>query len=179
MPPKKVDYSKTIIYKICCNDLLVTDVYVGHTTEFIKRKWCHKNNCNNPNIKSYNFKVYQLIRANNGWENWTMVEIEKYPCKDRNEAGARERYWYEQLNANLNKCVPNRNYIESQKAYRQLNKNTINKQQSLYYKANKIILNEKQREKFVCDCGGNYTRANKSSHLKTKKHINFCNAIIV
>jgi hypothetical protein len=179
MPPQKVDYSKTIIYKICCNDLLITDVYVGHTTEFIKRKYCHKNNCNNPNIKSYNLKVYQIIRANGGWDNWTMVEIEKYSCKDGNEAGARERYWYELLNAKMNKYVPNRSNRDSMAAYRQANRTILNEQQSLYYKANKTILNEKANIKIVCGCGGNYTRANKSSHLKTKKHIDFCNTVIV
>ena len=41
-------------------------------------------------------------------KNWSMLEIEKYPCKDRNEAQVRERYWIETLNANLNKQVPTR-----------------------------------------------------------------------
>jgi len=158
MPRKEIDYSKTIIYKIVCNDLNISDVYVGHTTDFIRRKRGHKSNCNNPNDKRYNFKVYQIIKANGGWDNWTMVEIEKFPCKDGNEAAARERYWYEQLNANLNKQVPNRNLIESMAAYRQ---------------ANRTILNENAKEKFVCECGGNYTRCKKSRHLKTNKHINF------
>ena len=31
MPKKIIDYSKTIIYKIVCNDLTITEVYVGHT----------------------------------------------------------------------------------------------------------------------------------------------------
>jgi hypothetical protein len=26
--------------------------------------------------------VYSTIRENGGWNNWSMVEIEKYPCKD-------------------------------------------------------------------------------------------------
>ena len=34
MPRKEIDYSKTVIYKIVCNDLNVKDVYVGHTTDF-------------------------------------------------------------------------------------------------------------------------------------------------
>ena len=41
-----------------------------------------------------------MIRENEGWNNWSMIEIEKYPCNDKNEACARERYWYELLNAN-------------------------------------------------------------------------------
>ena len=35
MPKSNCDYSRTVIYKIVCNDLSITDCYVGHTTEFI------------------------------------------------------------------------------------------------------------------------------------------------
>jgi hypothetical protein len=31
-------------------------------------------------------------------DNWTMVEVEKYPCKDANEATAKEREWFKRLN---------------------------------------------------------------------------------
>jgi hypothetical protein len=34
MPKQPMDYSKTIVYKICCKDVDVKDVYVGHTTDF-------------------------------------------------------------------------------------------------------------------------------------------------
>ena len=49
MPKVEIDYSKTIIYKLCCKDINITDIYVGHTTNFIKRKNEHKSDCNNPN----------------------------------------------------------------------------------------------------------------------------------
>ena len=45
MPRKPIDYSKTISYKIVCNDLSITDCYVGHTTDFTKRKSHHKSDC--------------------------------------------------------------------------------------------------------------------------------------
>ena len=38
MPRKAIDYSRTIIYKIVCNDLNVEECYVGSTTDFSKRK---------------------------------------------------------------------------------------------------------------------------------------------
>jgi len=52
-----MDYSKTIIYKIehIENDNLV---YVGHTTNWDKRKWSQKSACDNVNGKNYNLKVY-------------------------------------------------------------------------------------------------------------------------
>ena len=102
MPRTAVDYSKTIIYKIVCNDLNVKDIYVGSTTDFTKRKNKHKSCCDT----NTSYKIYQIIRDNGGWKNWTMLEIEKFPCKDGNESRTRERYWYEQLNPTLNTILP-------------------------------------------------------------------------
>jgi len=102
MPKNAINYQNTIIYKIVCNDLNVTDLYVGHTTNFTNRKRQHKENCIHPQLKKYSFKVYQIIRNNGGWENWTMIEIDKFPCNYLNEASYRERYWYKNLNSKLN-----------------------------------------------------------------------------
>ena len=33
----KVDYQKTFIYKLCCRDPTITDIYVGHSTNFKQR----------------------------------------------------------------------------------------------------------------------------------------------
>ena len=98
MPKVFADYSNTIIYKLCCNDANIADIYIGHTTNFIQRKHNHKIVCNNPNSKNHNLVVYQRIRECNGWDNWSMIEIEKYSCNDLNEAFKRERYWLEELN---------------------------------------------------------------------------------
>jgi len=106
MPRRNIDYSKTIIYKIVCKNLEVTDLYVGSTSNFIKRKNAHKTCCNNEKGKAYNLKVYKMIRENCGWDNWDMIEIEKFECADGNEARARERHWYEELGAKLNIRVP-------------------------------------------------------------------------
>ena len=59
-----------------------------------------------PKQKEYKFKVYDFIRNNGDWDNWSMIEIEKYPCNDGNEAKARERYWIETLKATLNERTP-------------------------------------------------------------------------
>lgn len=155
MPKLLIDYSKTIMYKIVCKDLSITDVYVGHTTNFVKRKNNHKTVCNNIYNKSYHFKLYEFIRENGDWDNFNMIEIEKYPCIDGNEASSRERYWYEQLNATLNKCIPCRNKNE----YYKDNKDKIldykkdyyqtNKHKKLeYYQTNKEKILEKKKEKY-------------------------------
>ena len=91
MPRIPINYQNTIIYKIVCNDLNIKDLYVGHTTDFKRRKSEHKLNCNNQKSEKYNMKIYKVIRNNQGWDNWSMIEIEKYPCNDSKEATARER----------------------------------------------------------------------------------------
>jgi hypothetical protein len=92
MPRTPVDYSKTVIYKIVCNDLTISKLYIGSTTNFIKRKSAHKRLSNDENRN-----LYAIIRENGLWDNWTMVELEKFPCADGNEARGRERYWIECL----------------------------------------------------------------------------------
>jgi hypothetical protein len=111
MPKKNVDYSNTIIYKIFCKDEIITDVYVGHTTNFIQRKYAHKITCNNLNN---DLKIYNVIRSNGGWDNWDMVEIAKYCCKDVTEARIKEQNHYDILKASLNSCPP---YVDIKKYF--------------------------------------------------------------
>ena len=56
MPLTKVDYSKTIIYKLQ-HDEIDELIYVGSTTDFTRRKAEHKKVCNNANGKKYNTKI--------------------------------------------------------------------------------------------------------------------------
>ena len=189
MPRQPIDYSKTIIYKIVCKDLSKTDVYVGHTTDFRTRKSKHKSNCYNEKSKDYNFKVYQYIRENNGWENFDMIEIEKYiECKDANEARKRERYWYEELNAKLNSICPirtkkewieeHKDYMkEKGKEYREENKEQIKEKNKEYYENNKEQLKEKVKEcrnklrniEYTCNCGWTGNCESKFHHLSLSK----------
>ncbi len=178
MPKKAMDYSKCVIYKIVCNDLSVTDCYVGHTNNFIQRKNSHKsltyNNCN--------YKLYQTIRANSGWDNWNMIEVEKFPCKDFNGACARERYWYETLKGNLNMVNPSR----SKKEYRDENKEYQKKYQKEYYKENKEYKNkmckihyENTKQEINCDCGKILLKKNFKTHLLSAKHQDYLSSLIV
>ena len=143
MPRLAKDYQKGLIYKLCCNDITIKDIYIGSTTDFTRRKCCHKQRCNNPNSKEYNFKVYQFIRENNGWDNWNMVLVEKYPCENSLELVKRERYFQETLESKLNSRLSqrtqkewrrdNREKIkEKKKVYRENNDEKIKKQKKVY-----------------------------------------------
>ena len=132
-----VNYGNSCIYKIVCNDLNVTDCYVGSTTNFNRRKQNHKDACMNQNSKAYNYVVYSVIRQNGGWCNWTMIEIEKYPCNDKRELEKRKREWIEKLNATLNKQLPTRTQQDYMKEYRNQNNDQINAYKRYYYDQNK------------------------------------------
>jgi hypothetical protein len=149
MPRLPIDFSKTIMYKIVCKDLLVTECYVGHTTEFIKRKWNHKTNCNNSKYRKYHYYIYTFIRENGGWDNFDMIEIEKFPCLDINEAHKRERYWIETLKAELNKVIPTRTKKEYNNENIEFTKEYQTEYQTEYYKQHKDELNRKRRERYA------------------------------
>ena len=106
MPKTEIDYSNTVIYKITCKDPLVTDVYVGHTTNFVQRKHGHKQSCINEKSCNYNCKLYKAIRANGGWDNWVMEIVAFFNCNDHYEARIKEQEYFTSLNATLNSLEP-------------------------------------------------------------------------
>jgi len=183
------DYSKSVIYKIYKED--ITEFYIGSTYDEKKRRNHHKSNCNNENSKEYNLKVYQFIRENGGYDNWNFEVLEIYPCDNEEQLVEREDYYYDLLKPLLNSKRPlrteedmkedkakyyqdNREYILKYTAkFYEDNKEEIQKRHAKYYEDNKESIIIKQKQKHNCECGGNYTSINKSTHCKTKKHIAF------
>jgi predicted GIY-YIG superfamily endonuclease len=141
MPRTPINYENTIMYKLVCKDINITECYVGHTTDFTKRKYQHKSDCNNKNTENYNSYVYIFIRENGGWKNWDMIEIEKFKCNDVLKAKQQERFWIETLKSKLNSIMPFREMqekIEQQKMYRKNNKEKriLEYEEFLRYKEN-------------------------------------------
>jgi len=150
MPRIPIDYSKTLIYKLVHKDDLENEnIYIGSTTDFRRRKNQHKNNCYNPNSKTYNRKVYEQIRENDGWDTWVMVEIEKFPCTDKREADARERYWCEYFKSELNMVLPGRTIQE----WRETNKEKIKTKRDQEY-ADNIEKHHKEQKIYRDELGG-------------------------
>ena len=196
MPLTKIDYSNTIIYKLCCKDLSITDIYIGHTTDFRRRKYQHKSNCNNIKDKKYNLNVYKFIRDNGNWNNWDMIEIERFEAIDGNDAKKKERYWIETLKATLNTEIPGRTPKEYSKEYYKDNKETIAEKHKEYYKKwyennketltekqkeyrekNKETLAERKKEIIQCECGCKIRKNDISRHKQSKKHIDLISMI--
>jgi hypothetical protein len=159
MPKNEIDYSSTIIYKIFCKNNSIKETYVGHTTNFIKRKYHHKICCNNLNN---NLNIYKTIRENGGWDNWEMVEIGCYNCKNSEEARIKEQEHYEALNS-----IPS--YIESntqKKKLELIKKNGVNWKASTTAKKNPKNLFCKSCD-FLTSNKRDYMR-----HVLTPKHTN-------
>ena len=116
------NYENTVIYTIHCKDETVNDTYVGHTTDIYQRYRAHRSCTHNENSKSYNLQLYKTIRENGGWNNWNMLMIEDYPCKNVIEARERERYWIEFLSSSLNIVIPNRSHKEYCQLYNIINR---------------------------------------------------------
>ena len=184
MPKKNIDYSKTVIYKIVCNDENIDYLYVGSTTDFIKRKSQHKYNCNKENHTTYNNKKYIQIRENGGWENFKMIEIEKYPCNDNREAEAREEELRKNLraNANMRRCFITRDeFLSDMKIknieYYKHNTENIKNNSNLFYQKNKEKIKNRNSVKHNCECGKNYNYQNKLRHIKSKFHQDYIKTI--
>jgi len=170
MPRLPIDYSKIVIYHFVCNDKLVIDTYVGHTTDMTKRKCRHKSACCNENGRDYNLKLYKNIRNNGGWENWEMKPLEEFSCENKIQARIREQYWIDKIQAKLNgnKAFVAETMKEYQIKYREEHRLDMREYMKVYDEERK----EKRSEKITCKCGAICSNGNKSQHLLTKKHIN-------
>ena len=194
MPKLPTDYSKGFIYKLCCLDVNIKDIYVGSSTNFKQRKSLHKNCCNNEKSKEYNHYKYKFIRDNGGWDNWTMIELYKYPCNDKRELECEENRVMNELQSHLNSHKAYRTeeerleykkkyredhkdiLSEYKKKYRKDNKEEINDYEKKYYEDHKEIIKMKHKEIIVCDnCGAMVTRGNIPRHKKRKICLNFNN----
>jgi hypothetical protein len=102
MPKEPINYSKSIIYKIYCNNPEVKEIYIGSTTNFKNRKNQHKNTCYNKNNNAYNLKKYSYIRDNGGWDNFSMIPIIEYPCENKFQLMIKEEEYRKELKATLN-----------------------------------------------------------------------------
>ena len=138
------NYENGVIYKIYCKDPLITDIYIGSTTDFKQRKGQHKSRCNNEKSPSYNMRVYKFIRENGEWDNWDSVVLEHYSCDSKFQLLKQERYFVELLKSSLNFEIPGRtskeyseDTKEQEKKYREINKEKIKERQKEYYEKNK------------------------------------------
>ena len=160
MPRQAINYENTIIYKIQHLED-ETLLYVGHTTDFTKRKSAHKANLKNTNNKAYNYKVYQMIRENGGWDMFNMIEIHKFSCSNHREAEAEEDKVMREMKTTMNN---NKAYLTDE------DKKKYNKEYKKEHPELIKSLAEKYREKTKAEFEATYT-IEKHSELLAKQKI--------
>ena len=140
-----------VVYKITCNSPDVDHVYVGSTKKVKHRKYEHKYDSKRETNTS---KLYTAIRDHGGFEKWTMEIIESFTCDTFLEARMRERYFCEDLNADLNSVRPQASQEERRFYKKESNKQT-------------------QSHKVHCEtCNCEFRKHDKAKHYRTKKHRN-------
>jgi len=166
MSGKVFNYQNGKIYKLCCKDPSITDIYVGSTLNQYQRKARHKIVCNNPNGKFYNMNLYQFIRAHGGFDEWNLIVLEEYAAENKNDLLWKEREWVEKLQPSLNSirpiatkeendesarkwCEENKEYIkEQQKNYREEHREEIKENKAKYYQTNQELFKELAKKRY-------------------------------
>ncbi len=172
-----------VMYKICPKNKELQFCYVGQTENFANRKRQHiRNTTNESDKKHYHLKHYQTIRENGGWDEWEMIELEKFNGKTKVEARIREQELIKEHNATLNmlsayiteeerkatkKAITekfreeNKEYLKEQtKKYKEEHKEVIAQQMKKYRQENKDAIYQKTKE---------YRENNKEKHQEWQK----------
>ena len=177
-----IRYENGCIYMIQHKTDDTKEFYIGSSYDFKRRCWKHKTRCNNENDKNYNLKLYKYMRENAGWNEWTIVKLYDYHCKNRNELELEEQRAVKEYKSTLNTRIPcrtrkewyeaNKEKLSQQaKEHRINNKEKISKQKKEHYETNKEEINKKRAIKINCDICNRLVR---KSDIDRHKKANYC-----
>jgi len=152
------DYSLSKIYKITSPH--TADIYIGSTVQTLSRRKSghirkYKTYLESNNDRHHYMTSYQLIELGNV----DFCLLEEYPCLNKEQLHARERYYIEN-NQCVNKSIP----LRTDKEYYEDNKE-------------KIKIKDKIKSKITmeCECGTTIRRQHRVRHQKSQKHIDSIN----
>ena len=161
-----VNYANAKIYRIYCN--ITKKCYIGSTTTTLSRRLStHKAKYKSFLNGDHHFVSSFEILENN---DYVIVLIENYECKNKEELFKRERFYIEKM-----ECVNKRLPIRSNKEWVEDNKDKIKEYGKNYYQNNKKELLDKSKEYYennktkVLENIKLYTDKNKDTILE-KKH---------
>lgn len=177
------DTDNYFMYKICPKNSNLKYCYIGHTNNFGFRKRQHQLPCIDiTHIKSH-IKLYKAIRENGGWDEWEMIEIEKFNGKTKLEARIREQELIDEYGANLNslKAYITEDERKSTKnaiieKYREQNKELLKEQTKKYKEDHKEVIAEQMKKyrsehkEEIYAKTKEYREKNKEKHQEWKKN---------
>ena len=175
------NYSKGKIYTIR-NKNDPSLIYVGSTIQSLaKRLGGHKKDCK----KTTKYPNHQLYTKIEDWNDWYIELYENCPCNSKEELCKREGEIIREIGT-LNRCIAGRSVRESQKNWRENNKEKYHNYNIEYSKKyneehNEERLNysrfyeevKRDKTRINCDCGGFYQPKYKKVHEATKLHQNY------
>ena len=176
MPKKEIqDY---IFYKIVCLDNSCDLCYVGCTANWKARCYMHKRNCTNEKSSHYNLKVYKTIRANDGWQNFKMIQIATREQLTFRQAEQIEDEYRVELKATMNskRCYLTEEQKleqlkEQHKKWRDANKDYIKERNKEWRTNNDEYNKQYKKERITCECGCIVARSDLQKHKRTQKHL--------
>jgi hypothetical protein len=174
-----INYANTKIYKIFSYS--GDKIYIGATTKQYLSQAMSKHRDNYTQYKKGKTHHISLFDLFDEYEisNCLIELIDSRPCANKNEAVKFQGEYVKSLNC-INKNIPGRTdkeyyqdnkvkILDYKKEYYETNKENMNEISKQYFKDNKERLNEKN----ACECGGHYTFKNKSTHLKSIRHLKY------
>ena len=140
------EFNNYTFYKFSCKTEDIECCYVGSTANFLARQRNHKYSTNNTNSKDYNIKLYEIIRANGGWENWTMTIIGEAENISLKDARIKEEEYRVNLKAELNmqKAYRSDEYIKENNKVRNKKYYEANKEHIYEYKKKYVEINKEK-----------------------------------
>ena len=171
-------YPDAIIYGIKCGE--TGEVYIGSTVKTLKQRMkSHAESATRYNAGKCPSRCcsIQILNRNN----YTVFQIEPYPCNTKTELCLREGDIQIQYKNSIGTLCINK-YIAGGYAraggkdkYRKQryieNVDTIRKQSKQYYIENVDTIRARMGVKHDCVvCGGRYTHGKRAKHFRTKKH---------
>ena len=184
------DYKQGKIYKLVSDEC--DKVYYGSTSmTLMARLWVHKSKFdewkNNGGSRCAICKYFDEY----GFDNFRIELVEDYPCDNEEQLRTKEQEYIDS-----NECVNERRAYRSPEVerlynikYREEHKEQMVKYQQEHYQANKEKkleylkknrehINERLREKVVCECGMEVTKGALTKHRKSAVHQEYLNLTI-
>ena len=166
-------YENSLIYILKHKTNKDCGVYIGSTINFKMSYYYHKSSCNSENSVNFNQLKYKYIRENGGWDNWEMIKIEDYPCKNLKELMIREDEIMSKYKNRIN-VISSIWTTEKRKkgydSYNYKNKEKRKEAERERYKNKKEEINKYRSEKIICDnCGIKLTRNHIARHKKSER----------
>lgn len=157
--------------------------YIGSTClELYKRLWKHRDCYKRFQKGGVKYiSSFEIIKFDDHY----IELLENFKCETKNELERKEGEFIRKYKDEVVNMVvagrtieewraDNKDKIKIQmKVYRDNNKDKIHKVWKQNYEKNKEIILEKMKEKFICDCGSEFRKKDKSRHNKSIKHMNF------